>query len=219
MLKQIFCRCRFFIFIASGLFSTLFLQATTVHQFQRDHPGSLPLLVSLENVSRDLHLTSLQRSILASLRSDYHAAAMKIIEEEKKASSHALLFQHQLDQLSATYNERLLNLLNPKQRRRLREIERQVLGGTILVSPQEQQLLGLSQSQLQKIETLAQDDRHVAVIITTKSQEGKLTYHDQVMALRKNRLQHAKAMEKILTKEQRIIWKRAQGERLLTSQE
>ncbi|MFZ4115753.1 MAG: hypothetical protein ACOYK6_03395 [Chthoniobacterales bacterium] len=207
-----------FALIMSGLFfSPLSAMAdpaaTTV--LNKDNPGSLPILVSLEHVSKDLHLTSLQRSVIAGLRSDYRTAAIKITEAGRVASSDTAQLQLRLDHLSATYNERVLNLLNPHQRRRLREIERQILGGTLLTSPSEQQFLGLTEQQKKKIALLAQDDRNKAAAINLKANQGKLNYHRQVIALRKNRLQHANAMLKVLTPEQLATWKKAQGARVV----
>jgi Spy/CpxP family protein refolding chaperone len=199
--------------MSSLVFSPLAAAAdsSTAVEVHKENPGSLPVLVSLEHVSKDLHLTSLQRSVIAGLRSDYRAAAIKISKAGCVASSDTAQLQLQLDHLSATYNERVLTLLNPRQRRRLREIERQILGGTLLTSPSEQQFLGLTEPQKKKIELLAQDDRKKAAAINLKAHQGKLNYHRQVMALRKNRLQHANAMVTVLTPEQLETWKKAQG--------
>lgn len=189
--------------------------SSTAAPATKENPGSLPILISLDHVGKELHLKSLQRSVIAGLRNDYRAAAMKITEAERESSSDTAQLQMQLDHLTTTYNERVLALLNPHQRQRLREIERQVLGGTILTTPSEQQFLGLTEEQKKKIALLAEDDHKKAASINLKAKQGKLNYHRQIMALRKNRLKHANAMLKVLTPAQFVTWKKAQGTKVV----
>ena len=208
----------FFLLMMSGYLTvatSVRADSITTHEAKKENPGSLPLLVSLEHVEKDLHLTSLQRSIIGGLHNDYRAAAMKITEAGWKASSDTARLQVELDHLGAIYNERIMALLNSRQRRRLREIERQVLGGTLLTAPSEQQLLGMSEQQKKKITALAHDANKKAAIINLKANQGKLNYHRQIIALRKNRLQHAAAMLKVLTPSQLEMWKKEQGATLV----
>ena len=181
----------------------------------KENPGSLPVLLSLEHIGKDLHLTSLQRSVIAGLRNDYRSAAMKITEACRAGSSGSVQLQLKLDHLDASFNERVKALLNHHQRRRLREIERQVLGGTLLTAPSEQQFLNLTEAQKEKIALLAKDANKKASIINLHAGQGKLNYHRQIMALRKNRLHYASAMLKVLTPSQLEIWRSAQGAKLV----
>lgn len=181
----------------------------------KENPGSLPVLVSLEHVSKSLHLTSLQRSIIAGLRNDDRAAAIHIMDARRAGSSDLAELQIKLDHLEVSYNERLLALLNIDQRHRLREIERQVLGGTLLTAPSEQQFLGLTKQQKEKIARLAQDANKQATIINLHAAQGKLNYHRQIIALRKSRRRYAVAMVNVLTSTQLATWKGAQGEKLV----
>ncbi|MFI0347145.1 MAG: hypothetical protein ACH346_00005 [Chthoniobacterales bacterium] len=181
------------------------------HPPAKENPGSLPVLASLERISSDLHLTSLQRSVVAGLRSDYRAAALKITQVKYKTSSEVAQAQVDLDNLSTTFNHRVLAILNATQCRRLREIERQMLGGTLLTSPSEQEFLGLSDQQKNQIAVIQKDAQAKAATINFCADQGKLNYHQQVMALHKNRQKHAKKMLEVLTPEQMKIWNAAQG--------
>ncbi|MBM3857299.1 MAG: hypothetical protein FJ390_04970 [Verrucomicrobia bacterium] len=181
----------------------------------RENPGSLPILISLDHVSKDLQLTSLQKSVIAGLRSDYRAAAMKLMKTPHQTPEQLAAAQKKLEQLSVDYNQRAIDVLTPVQRRRLRQIERQVLGGTLLIAPSEQKLLGLSQEQQQKIEKIHQDSYQKAMSIDLYADQGKMSYHQQILALRKNRKNHGAKMLKVLTREQRKLWETQQGKKLL----
>ena len=180
----------------------------------RENPGSLPILISLDYVSKDLHLTSLQKSVIAGLRSDYRAAAKKLMKMHHQTPAELVQAQKKLEQLSVSYNQRAMDVLTPLQHRRLREVERQILGGTLLVAPSEQKLLGLSEEQKQKIEKIHQDSYSKAMDIDLGADQGKMSYHQQILALRKNRKKHGKKMLKLLTPEQRKAWEASQGEKL-----
>ncbi len=181
----------------------------------RENPGSLPILISLDHVSKDLQLTSLQKSIIAGLRSDYRAAAIKLMKTPHQNPAQLAEAQKKLEQLSISYNHRAIDVLKPIQRRRLREIERQILGGTLLIAPSEQKLLGLSDTQKQKIEAIHQDAYQKAMDIDLRADQGKMNYHQQILALRKNRKQHGAKMLKVLTREQLKVWQEQQGEKLV----
>lgn len=194
------------------------LAASTTQQAKmpvRENPGSLPILISLDHVSKDLKLTSLQKSIISGLRSDYRAAAMKLMKTPHQTPAQLAEAQKKLEQLSVDYNQRAIDVLTPVQRRRLRQIERQVLGGALLIAPSEQKLLGLSQEQQQKIEKIHQDSYRKAMDIDLRADQGKMSYHQQILALRKNRKQHGAKMLKVLTREQRKMWEEQQGEKLV----
>jgi len=210
---------RFFVGLLTGglLFSSLSIAAspTATIPLRKEHPGSLPILISLEHVSNDLHLTSLQKSVIAGIRSDYRAAAMKITQTERRTSSSMAQLQMKLDSLSITYNERALAVLNTRQCLRLHEIERQVLGGTLLTTPSEQQFLEMTDLQKKKIAKIQEDSNKQASGINHRATEGKLNYHQQIIELRKARQKHADAMLKVLTPEQLKTWENAQGAKLV----
>ena len=177
----------------------------------RENPGALPVLASLDHVANDLHLTSLQRSVIAGLRSDYRAAALKLTQIHYQTAAEVAKAQKELDTLAVSFNHRVIAALNTLQQHRLREIERQKLGGSMLVSPSEQKMLGLTDVQKQEIETIHQDSYKHAMAINLRANQGKLDQHQHVVELRKNRKKHAAAMLKVLTPAQLKIWNDAQG--------
>ncbi len=181
----------------------------------RENPGSLPILISLDHVSQDLHLTSLQKSIIAGLRSDYRTAAMKLMKAPHQTPLQIADAQKKLEALSVSYNQRAMDVLTPIQRHRLREIERQILGGTLLIAPSEQKLLGLSEEQKQKIEKIHQDSYRKAMNIDLRADQGKMNYHQQILALRNNRKKHGAAMARVLTPAQRTMWEQLQGKKVV----
>jgi len=181
----------------------------------RENPGSLPILISLDHVGQDLHLTSLQKSVIAGLRSDYRAAAMKLMRAAHQSPADIAQNQKKLEQLSVSYNQRAMDVLRPVQRHRLREIERQILGGTLLVAPSEQKLLGLNEKQKQKIEKIHHDAYQKAMAIDLRADEGKMSYHQQIVELRKNRKRHGAKMLRVLTREQRKVWEEQKGKKLI----
>lgn len=180
----------------------------------RENPGSLPILISLDHVSQDLHLTSLQKSVITGLRSDYRAAAMKLMKAPHQTSTQIAEAQKKLEQLSVVYNQRAMDVLTPVQRHRLREVERQILGGTLLVAPSEQKLLGLNEEQKQKIEKIHQDAYQRAMDIDLRADQGKMSYHQQILALRNNRKRHGEKMVRVLTPAQRKKWEEQKGKKL-----
>lgn len=214
---KMMCRCLLALLACSVFLSPLSAASINSNDTKpsKESPGSLPILISLEHVSKDLHLTSLQKSVIAGLRNDYRAAAVKITEAGRSGSSSLAQLQMDLDHLAASYNERALTALNPHQRHRLREIERQVLGGTLLTSPSEQQFLGMTEAQKKKIASVSRDSNKKAAAINQQANQGKLNYHRQIIALRKNRQKHAEAMLKVLTPDQYKTWKQSQGAKLV----
>ena len=181
----------------------------------KEDPGSLPILISLERVGKDLHLTSLQKSIVTGLRNDYKAAARRITKAVRNTKTDMAQAQVNLDTLSVNYNNRALAVLNGVQKGRLRQVERQLLGGTLLTSPSEQKFLKLSDSQKKKIEKISLKSHQAALAINAQADQGKFSYNQHIAALRKNRQRHAEAMLKVLTPAQLKTWNESKGSKLV----
>lgn len=210
----------FLALLASSFFFSSFLKAaatspTPATTQSKENPGSLPILLGLDHVAKDLHLTSLQKTIIGGLRNDYRAAAQKITQARHATSAETAILQLKLDRLADDYNDRAAAVLNRSQKHRLREIERQMLGGTLLTSPSEQRFLGMNETQKQKIAQLHQASEKKAAVIQHQAVQGKLNYHQQIMALRKSRQRYAAAMLKVLNQEQLLKWRAAQGPKLV----
>ncbi|MBX9742052.1 MAG: hypothetical protein K2W99_00705 [Chthoniobacterales bacterium] len=205
--------CFFFSSFLKGASTSAAPASSTIQS--KENPGSLPILLGLDHVAKDLHLTSLQKTVIGGLRSDYRAAALKITQAGHATSAETAILQLKLDRLADDYNDRATAALNHSQKHRLREIERQILGGTLLTSPSEQQFLGMSDQQKKKIARLHQESEQKASVIQHQAVQGKLNYHQQIMALRKNRQHYATAMLKVLNPTQLQQWRAAQGPKLV----
>jgi len=80
-----------------------------------------------------------------------------------------------LNTLRKQFNQRALQVLSSSQQDRLRQIERQMLGGKLLTSPKEQQLLGLTQQQQQQLVAIDQSSNARIAVLNAQSASGKIS--------------------------------------------
>jgi hypothetical protein len=179
-----------------------------------DHPGSIPVLLGLDPVRQDLKLSSLQCSLLDAMRSEYKARSRKITQMGTAADDAALRAGWDLRSLRKQYNRRALAVLDSSQADRLRQIERQMLGGNLLTSPAEQKLLGLSQQQQQQLGSIARSSNSKAAAINAQASSGKLSpfWSD----IKRHQLQGAtsRQMLSVLTDKQRKQWLVLSGQKM-----
>lgn len=179
-----------------------------------DTPASIPVLLGLEPVRQDLKVSSLQAALLDSLRAEYKAKVGVVAAvglADKKASPKAA---KDLEAFRAKYNQRALNVLNPAQQQRLRQIERQMLGPAILTSPSEQKLLGLTPRQQQKLADIHRYDQTKASEIMKRFHEGKSTSFRKDLDLRRLQKTVGRSIYAELTPEQRKQWLGLTGPKL-----
>ena len=192
----------------SLVFALLFSIVCLGNMFGQEHPGSLVLLSSNENVRKELKLTSLQEAILKSIRQEYKADAHKIVSDPlmTKEQRHAALAQ--LSALNNRYNRRILSTLDSTQKQTLRAIEHRVLKGYMLTDPSVQNALGLNKQQKDKIELLRKRLLLYVVKINTKFESGKIDQFDRLRLLKSYRQKNAKKMERLLTPSQLVQFKK-----------
>jgi hypothetical protein len=111
-----------------------------------------------------------------------------------------------LEDLRARFNARSLAVLNPSQQDGLRQIERQMLGGSLLTSPSEQKLLGLTADQQSSIAAISKADQANAASINAQFNAGKISSFRRDINLRRNQQQTSKQMLATLTDKQRKNW-------------
>ncbi len=179
-----------------------------------DSPASVPVLLGLEPVRQDLKLSSLQCALLDSLRAEYKAkvgvvAAGGLIDSKLAPKAAA-----DLDAYRATYNRRALNVLNDGQRQRLRQIERQMLGASLLTSASEQKLLGLNARQLAKIAEIRSYEKSKAASIMKRFNEGKINSFRKDLDLRRLQKTIGRSIYDQLTPDQRKQWLGLTGPKL-----
>lgn len=179
-----------------------------------DHPGSIPILLGLDPVRQDLKLSSLQCSLIDAMRAEYKARSRKITQMGTADDDAALRAGWDLRSLRKQYNGRALAVLDPSQADRLRQIERQMLGGNLLTSTAEQKLLGLSQQQQQQLASIARSSNSKAAAINAQASSGKLSpfWSD----IKRHQLQGAtsRQMLSVLTGKQRKQWLVLSGQKM-----
>jgi hypothetical protein len=171
-----------------------------------DHPGSIPILLGLDPVRQYLQLTPVQCGLLDALRSDYKSQAQNITAIGMDGQDAALRSGWDLEDLRARFNARSLAVLNPSQQDGLRQIERQMLGGSLLTSPSEQKLLGLTADQQSSIAAISKADQANAASINAQFNAGKISSFRRDINLRRNQQQTSKQMLATLTDKQRKNW-------------
>lgn len=179
-----------------------------------DSPASVPVLLGLEPVRQDLKLSSLQCALLDSLRAEYKAKVGVVASGGLIDSKLAPKAAADLDSFRVTYNRRALNVLNDGQRLRLRQIERQMLGASLLTSVSEQKLLGLNERQVGKIGEIRSYEKTKAASIMQRFQEGKINSFRKDLDLRRLQKTTGRSIYDLLTPEQRKQWLGLTGPKL-----
>lgn len=179
-----------------------------------DHPGSIPVLLGLDPVRQDLKLSSLQCALLDSLRSEYKARSRQITAIGMADQDASLRASWDLRSLRKQYNQRSLAVLNASQLDRLRQIERQMLGGNLLTSPAEQKLLGLSPAQQQQLATISQSSNSKAAAINAQASSGKLSPFWSDIKRRQVQSGTSRQMLSVLTPDQKKQWLVLSGQKM-----
>lgn len=197
------------------LVAALLLTATALSaRNSPDSPASVPVLLGLEPVRADLKLSSLQCALLDSLRSDYKNQARQITAIGMADKDAALRADWDLKSLRKQFNQRALDVLNPPQQDRLRQIERQMMGGTLLSSVSEQKLLGLTPTQQSSLAAIEKSNQASAAATMKQFNTGKISNFRKDINLHRNQQQTSKKMLAVLTPEQKKQWEILSGQKL-----
>ena len=178
-----------------------------------DSPASIPVLLGLEPVRQELKLSSLQCALLDSLRADYKTQAQQITAIGMADQDAALRADWDLKDLRKQFNQRALDVLNPAQQDRLRQIERQMLGGALLTSLSEQKLLGLTPQQQLSLAILQKQDQAQASAVTAQFNSNKISSFRKVIALHRIQQNTSKQMLAVLTPKQKQHWEILSGQK------
>jgi Spy/CpxP family protein refolding chaperone len=179
-----------------------------------DSPASVPVLLGLEPVRQDLKISTLQEALLDAIRSEYKAKVSVIAAVGLNDAKFAPKAAAQIKDLRHRYNQRALNVLNPTQQQRLRQIERQALGGAILTSAKEQKLLGITPEQAKKLAEIHAQDVAKAAEINAKFNAGKINSFRRDIDLHRNLRTTSRSMLHVLTPEQTKQWLGLTGPKL-----
>jgi hypothetical protein len=179
-----------------------------------DSPASVPVLLGLDPVREDLKLSSLQCALLDSLRSEYKARARQITAIGMADQDAALRANWDLKDLRNQFNQRALDVLTASQQDRLRQIERQMLGGRLLTSVSEQKLLGLTPQQQLSLAILEKSDQANASVIMGQFTSGKISSFRKDIELHRNQQAISRQMLAVLTPKQKKQWEILTGQKL-----
>ena len=179
-----------------------------------DHPGSIPVLLGLDPVRQDLKLTSLQCALLDSLRSQYKSQVRNLTQLGMADEDASLRASWDLRSLRKQFNGRALAVLTPSQQDRLRQIERQMLGGNLLTSPAEQKLLGLDAGQQQQLAAIARSSQAQVNAINARYNAGQLSPFWRGIKLRGIQSKSSQQMVSVLTRQQKKQWLVLSGQKM-----
>jgi hypothetical protein len=178
-----------------------------------DSPASLAVLLGLDGVRQELQITPVQSGLLDALQSDYKSQAKTIMAIGQADQDAALRADWDVRSLRKQYNSRSLAILTPDQQQRLMELQRQMLGGSLLSSVTEQKLLGLSPQQQQQLAALSSSSQAQATSVNAQAQAGQLSDFRKGIELRRIQQQTSDRMVAVLTPDQKKQWKILSGQK------
>jgi hypothetical protein len=199
---------------AAALLCSATLNAAVQNAALPESPSSMPVLLGLEPVRKDLKVSSLQEALLDSLRAEYKAKVSVTAAAGLADPKIAPKCEADLKAWRVSYNRRALRILNPRQQLRLRQIERQLLKGYFLNSPSEQKLLGFTPEQKKKAADIAAYDRRQSGEIQGKFHTGKMSSFRKDIELHRLQTTTARSMMHLLTPDQQKQYLGLQGEKI-----
>lgn len=178
-----------------------------------DSPASLAVLLGLDGVRQELQISPAQCGLLDSLQADYKKQAKNIMAIGQADQDAALRADWDIRSLRKQYNERSLSVLTADQQQRLMELQRQMLGGSLLSSVTEQKLLGLSMQQRQQLAALGSSSQAQVTAVTAQAQAGQISDFRKGIELRRIQRQTSDQMMALLSPDQKNQWKILSGQK------
>lgn len=178
-----------------------------------DSPASLAVLLGLDGVRQELRITPVQSGLLDSLQADYKKQARNIIAIGQADQDAALRSDWDIRSLRKQFNARSLSVLTADQQQRLMELQRQMLGGSLLSSVTEQKLLGLTAQQQRQLAALGSSSQAQATFVNARAQAGQISDFRKGIELRRIQRQTSDQMVAVLTPDQRKQWKILSGQK------
>jgi hypothetical protein len=175
------------------------LQATTR---ATDYPGSVTILLDIAAVRADLGLSSKQKTQLKSIRKELDAKTKSILQRSKSSKPSVLTTDQRLFSMIDLNNAEALAVLTPAQLNRFHEIQNRMLGYTMVFSPKVQKQLGLSRSQISKIEKIRIRGLEFVAQSNRSFEEGTMNHDKRLEVLRDYRIDQSAEIKKILTQSQ-----------------
>ena len=171
-----------------------------------DSISYMPVLLNQPEIHKDLKISAAQDTRIDMIRAECRAKVGVVSAEgllDPALSPGAL---KTLPSYQASCNRRVLAVLNPSQRVRFRQIERQFHGGLFLLSPSEQNLLKLTPDQRQKVAEIRSVDAAKAAEVQKAFLAGKKSQLRRDVDLHQIRRTTARSLLHLLTPEQQREW-------------
>ena len=171
-----------------------------------DSISYMPVLLNQPEIHKDLKISAAQDTRIDMIRAECRAKVGVLSAEgllDPALSPGAL---KTLPSYQASCNRRVLAVLNPSQRVRFRQIERQFHGGLFLLSPSEQSLLKLTPDQRHKVAEIRSVDAAKAAEVQKAFLAGKKSQLRRELDLHRIHRTTARSLLHLLTPEQQREW-------------
>jgi len=171
-----------------------------------DSPSRMPVLLGLPAVRKALAITEPQAALLDVIRAEYKAksgvvSAARLMDDELTAYA-----DRRLARLRTRYNQRVLSVLTPEQTVKFRKMERGIDGGIFLISPSEQEFLGLTAKQKERVAEITAADGAREQAVLAKFRAGKISPLRRDLDLHRIRRSTDRSMLHLLTPAQKSLW-------------
>jgi len=168
-----------------------------------DYPGSVTILMEMSSVRKDLGISPVQGAKLNLLRHDLKSKAKALAKNTGTLNASGLTSDQRLFALIDRNNAKALSLLSPDQFARFHQIQNQILGYTMLVSPKVQKELLFTPKQTAHVEAVRIRGLEFVAQANRSFEDGTMSHTKRVEILRNYRIEQAAEMKKILTPAQR----------------
>lgn len=179
-----------------------------------DYPGSVTLLLEVPGVQKELALDKSQARRVDALRKELKSRSRALVEKAKPSDQNGLTTDQRLFALIDSNNAKALALLTAVQLDRFHQLQNQVLGYTMLVSPKLQKQLGLSNSQVSAIEKIRTRGLEFVAETNRSYSQRDLSHDQRIELLRTYRLEQSARMRDVLTPAQRAAFAKLCGRQL-----
>ena len=171
-----------------------------------DSISYMPVLLNQPEIHKDLKISAAQDTRIDMIRAECRAKVGVLSAEGLLDPALSPVALKTLPSYQASCNRRVLAVLNPAQRARFRQIERQFHGGLFLLSPSEQNLLKLTPDQRQKVAEIRSVDAAKAAEVQKAFLAGKKSQLRRDVDLHQIRRTTARSLLHLLTPEQEREW-------------
>ena len=171
-----------------------------------DSISYMPVLLNQPEIHKDLKISTAQDTRIDMIRAECRAKVGVLSAEGLLDPALSPVALKTLPSYQASCNRRVLAVLNPAQRARFRQIERQFHGGLFLLSPSEQNLLKLTPDQRQKTAEIRSIDAAKAAEVQKAFLAGKKSQLRRDVDLHQIRRTTARSLLHLLTPEQQREW-------------